>query len=193
MLHRFKWTIAVLAGLILLFFLLPVIRFPSDYATVLTDRHHHLLGAHIARDEQWRFPPGDSVPDKFTKALLLFEDEYFFQHPGINPVSLLRASWSNLKSRRIVSGGSTLTMQVVRLARPAPRNLLHKTKEMVLALRLEAALSKDSLLAVYAAHAPFGGNTVGLEAAAWRYFNRPPHQLTWQKRRCWPFCPMLQP
>lgn len=176
---RLKWTFAVLSGLLLLFWILPVARFTTDYATVLTDRNQHLLGAHIAGDEQWRFPPGDSVPDKFRQAILLFEDEYFYYHPGVNPVSLLRAGWSNLQKRRIVSGGSTLTMQVVRLARPSPRNLLHKTKEMVLALRLEAALSKDSILAVYAAHAPFGGNTVGLEAAAWRYFNHPPHHLTW--------------
>ena len=176
---RVKWTIAALLGLLLLFLLLPVARFKNDYATVLTDRHDQLLGAHIAGDEQWRFPPGDSVPEKFRQAILLFEDEYFFYHPGINPISLLRASWSNIKNRRIVSGGSTIAMQVVRLARPAPRNLLHKTKEMVLALRMEAALSKDSILAIYAAHAPFGGNTVGLEAAAWRYFNHPPHQLTW--------------
>ena len=159
--------------------MLPVSKFSKDYATVLTDRNNHLLGAHIAKDEQWRFPPGDSIPDKFKKAILLFEDEYFYYHPGVNPISLLKATWYNIKNRKIVSGASTITMQVVRLANPSPRNILHKSKEILLALRMEAALSKDSILSLYAAHAPFGGNTVGLEAAAWRYFNHPSYQLTW--------------
>lgn len=70
-------------------------------------------------------------------------------------------------------------MQVIRLANPAPRTIANKIKEIILAIRMEASLSKDSILALYAAHAPFGGNTVGLEAASYRYFNRPSHELTW--------------
>ena len=168
------------ASMLLLFYLaLPRPLFKTPYATIITDRHDNLLAAHIASDGQWRFPPGDSVPGKFKTALIHFEDQYFYYHPGINPLSLARAFKQNIRARKTISGGSTLTMQVLRLARPAPRTLLHKIKEIFLAFRLEMAISKDSILALYAAQAPFGGNTVGLEAASWRYFNHPPHELTW--------------
>lgn len=174
-----KWFIFI-GLLFLLFYLsLPSPLFKTPYATILTDQQGSLLAGYIADDGQWRFPPGDSVPEKFKKSLLLFEDEYFYDHPGINPVSLLRASIQNIKSRKTISGGSTITMQVLRLSRPAPRNIFHKIKEMYLAFRLEFSMSKDSILALYTSQAPFGGNTVGLEAASWRYFRHPPHELTW--------------
>src|SRR5690554_6115358 len=176
--NKYKKTLAGLFFLFLGFLCLPVLQFEAPYATVLSDRKHQLLGAHIAADEQWRFPPGDSVPLLYREAVLLFEDRHFYRHPGINPVALLRAAWWNWKHGRVVSGGSTISMQVVRLARPASRTLPNKLWEMLLALRLEAALSKDSILALYAAHAPYGGNTVGLEAASWRYFRHDPGHLT---------------
>lgn len=176
--NKYKKALAGLFFLFLGFLCLPVLQFEAPYATVLSDRKHQLLGAHIAADEQWRFPPGDSVPLLYREAVLLFEDRHFYRHPGINPVALLRAAWWNWKHGRVVSGGSTISMQVVRLARPASRTLPNKLWEMLLALRLEAALSKDSILALYAAHAPYGGNTVGLEAASWRYFRHDPGHLT---------------
>ena len=162
------------------FFLLPVVSFDDPTATVLTDREGTLLAARIAEDGQWRFPPSDSVPYKFATAVRLYEDEYFFRHPGVNPFSLVRAAWQDLRAGRIVSGGSTLTMQVVRLARGARRRtLLNKMVEIVLALRLETARSKEEILRMYASHAPFGGNVVGLDAAAWRYYGRPARHLSW--------------
>lgn len=161
------------------YFSLPQKLFDTGYATVITDSSGNLLGAYIANDGQWRFPPADSVPYRFRTSLVMFEDEYFYYHPGVNPISLGRALWQNLRHRCTVSGGSTITMQVIRLARPARRTIIHKIKEMYLAIRLECSLSKDSILALYAAEAPFGGNTVGIEAAAWRYFNRPARELTW--------------
>lgn len=178
---RQKWVIFGISGLVLIFLFIPVVKFDVSYSTVISDRNNVLLSAHIADDEQWRFPPGDSLPEKFKQAILLFEDEYFYYHPGVNPVSLSRAFLSNIKNRRVVSGGSTITMQLIRLARPAPRTILHKLKEIILALRMEASLSKDSILGLYAAHAPFGGNTVGIEAASWRYFNHPTAELTWSE------------
>ncbi len=158
---------------------LPRQLFKTPYSTILTDQHGSLLSGYIAEDGQWRFPPGDSVPWKFKTSLLHFEDEYFNYHPGINPVSLVRATIQNIRSGKTVSGGSTITMQVIRLSRPARRNIFHKIKEMFLAVRLEISISKDSILSLYSSQAPFGGNTVGLEAASWRYFNHPPHELTW--------------
>ncbi|MCB0807480.1 MAG: penicillin-binding protein 1C [Bacteroidales bacterium] len=161
-------------------FCLPEPLFDDPYSTVIEDRKGKLLGAKIAEDGQWRFPYRDTVPDKFAKSIVLFEDRYFFWHPGINPVSLFRAAIQNAKEGEIVSGGSTLSMQVIRLSRKGkPRTIREKMVEIVLALRLELRYSKDEILALYAAHAPFGGNVVGLEAAAWRYYGRPPDQLSW--------------
>lgn len=155
----------------------PLFRVP--YATVVVDRHHELLGARIAQDGQWRFPPCDSVPEKFARCLLAFEDRHFYLHPGVNPFSLLRATWQNLRNKRIVSGGSTLTMQTIRLSRNRPRTFIEKFVEIILATRLELRYSKQEILALYASHAPFGGNVIGLDAAAWRYFSHPATELSW--------------
>ena len=151
----------------------------TSYATVVTDRNGELLGARIAGDQQWRFPPCDTVPERFATALVQFEDRHFRWHPGVNPVALVRAFADNLRAGHVVSGGSTLTMQVIRLSRNRERTLWQKIVEAILATRLEFRCSKDEILALYASHAPFGGNVVGLEAAAWRYFGRPADELSW--------------
>ena len=151
----------------------------TSYATVVTDRNGELLGARIAADQQWRFPPCDTVPARFATALVQFEDRHFRWHPGVNPVALVRAAADNARAGHVVSGGSTLTMQVIRLSRNRERTLWQKLVEAVLATRLEFRCSKDEILALYASHAPFGGNVVGLEAAAWRYFGRPAGELSW--------------
>ena len=91
--------------------------FRAPLSTVVEASNGELLGARIADDGQWRFPPSDSIPEKFKKALLTFEDRYFYWHPGINPVSIIRALILNIKAGEIVSGGSTISMQVARLAR----------------------------------------------------------------------------
>ncbi|MGC8864322.1 MAG: penicillin-binding protein 1C [Bacteroidales bacterium] len=158
---------------------LPTPLFQQPLSYVVLDRNSDLLGATVAADGQWRFPAGARIPDKFSKALLTFEDKRFFYHPGVDPLALLRALASNLKNRRIVSGGSTITMQIVRLSRNHERTVGEKFREMLLALYLELRYSKEELLKLYAAHAPFGGNVVGLEAACWRYFGRSPDDITW--------------
>ena len=151
-----------------------------DYATLMLDRHGRPLAARIAGDQQWRFAPVTTVPDKYRRALLAFEDRRFPWHPGVDPVAIARAALANARAGRVVSGGSTLTMQLARLLRDdPPRTLDEKAREALLALRLEWHLSKDEILAEYASRAPFGGNTVGLRAAAWRYFRRPPEALSW--------------
>jgi penicillin-binding protein 1C len=165
---------------ILYYFLLPSKLFNDPYSTVLQDRDGELLSAAIAADGQWRFPENQNVPDKFSEALILFEDKRFRNHPGIDPVSFGRALKQNLEAGEVVSGGSTISMQVIRLSRKGTsRNIFEKLIEMVLATRLELRHSKDEILALYAAHAPFGGNVVGLEAACWRYFGRAPEELSW--------------
>ena len=149
------------------------------YSRVLTDRNGELLNARIADDGQWRFPPSDSVPEKFAAAITAFEDRWFRWHPGVNPVSLARAAYINISSGTVVSGGSTITMQVIRLSRNRERTIWQKLIECILATRLEFRYSKDEILALYASYAPFGGNVVGLEAAAWRYFGKPADRLSW--------------
>ncbi len=139
-----------------------------------------MLGAKIADDGQWRFPVSGNVPEKFEKAIIEFEDRNFKKHPGVDPVAIGRAIIQNYRAGEVVSGASTLTMQVIRLAKQNPeRTITEKLTEMVQATRLELTHSKKEILALYAAHAPFGGNVVGLEAASWRYFGRKPEQLSW--------------
>src|SRR5690606_14760723 len=160
-------------------FCLPAELFLSPKSTVVESREGILIGARIADDGQWRFPEMDSVPQKFSQCILYFEDEYFYYHPGFNPVSIVEAFWNNLtKSGR--RGGSTITQQVIRLSRKnQERTYREKLIELFWATRLEMEKSKEEILSLYASHAPFGGNTVGLEAASWRYFGIPPEQLTW--------------
>ena len=163
-----------------LFFAVPLRLFSTPYSTVLYDEQGELLGAHIALDGQWRFPATDSLPHKFVQALTTFEDQRFFEHPGVDVRALFRAIRQNLKEGRTVSGGSTLTMQTIRLSRRNPdRTLWEKFTEILRATRLEWRLSKDEILQEYAAHAPFGGNVVGLQAACRRYYGKDPQRLSW--------------
>ncbi len=160
-------------------FCLPGTLFDPPYSTVVTDRNGELLGARVAADGQWRFPPTASVPDKYAVCLIQFEDRHFYSHPGVNPLALGRAMVQNVRERRIVSGGSTVTMQVIRLSRQNRRTYVEKLIEMVLATRLELSRSKKEILALYASHAPMGGNVVGIDAASWRYFGHGPESLSW--------------
>jgi penicillin-binding protein 1C len=159
---------------------LPDPLFNPSYSTILEDKTGILIGAKIADDEQWRFPISNEVPVKFKSAIIEFEDKNFESHLGVDPFAIARAIKQNYQAGEVVSGASTLSMQVIRLAKGNPdRTVWEKLKEMVQATRLELAYSKDEILALYAAHAPFGGNVVGLEAASWRYFGRTPNQLSW--------------
>jgi penicillin-binding protein 1C len=161
------------------YFSLPKNLFSVPYSTVLVDKKEQLLGATISKDGQWRFPLQDTVPQKFAQSLMVFEDQYFRWHWGFNPISFVRALYYNVKEGKVVSGGSTITMQVIRLAQQKERTIWQKLIEIVLSTRLEFSYSKDEILSLYAAHAPFGGNVVGLEAAAWRYYGRKASQLSW--------------
>jgi penicillin-binding protein 1C len=166
--------------LIVYYFSLPRVLFDSPYATVIESSEGELLAAKIARDGQWRFPAQDSVPEKFKKCLVYFEDEHFYHHPGFNPVAMVKAVQQNRSAGRVVRGGSTLTQQVIRLSRQnKKRTYFEKAIEIVLATRLEFRHSKGKILELYAAHAPFGGNVVGLEMASWRYFGVQSYQLSW--------------
>lgn len=177
---RKKTALFVLAFLLVWYlFFLPGTLFHSPYSTLVSDRNGELLGARIASDGQWRFPPADSVPGKYEICLIRFEDRYFRYHPGVNPLALGRAMIQNVKAGRVVSGGSTITMQTVRLMRRNKRTYFEKFIEVILATRLELSYSKKQILALYASHAPMGGNVVGIGAASWRYFGHSAESLSW--------------
>lgn len=179
---RFKWAAAISIVLILLIWLfcLPRNLFGDiSYSTVVTASDGSLLGARVASDGQWRFPPCDSVPEKFAKALIEYEDRSFYSHFGVSLRGIVRAIKQNLSNGRVVSGGSTITMQTIRLHRQGPRNLFEKIVEMFMATRLELCYSKDEILRMYASHAPFGGNVVGIDAAVWRYLGNDGNDMSW--------------
>jgi len=162
------------------FLLLPSSFDEEPASTVIESADGYLLGAKIAADGQWRFPAFGTLPDKYAKALVAFEDRRFYYHLGIDPIAVGRALWKNVQKGKIVEGGSTISMQTVRLMRKGKsRTVFEKMIEAVLALRLEFRYSKKEILALYARHAPFGGNVVGIDAAAWRYFGRAAADLSW--------------
>ena len=171
----------MLLGLLLWFlFALPRKLFPASTSYVIEDANGNLLNASIALDGQWRFPYNKNVPQKFIDCITTFEDKRFFKHPGVDPVAIGRAIVKDVKNREAAQGGSTLTMQVIRLSKKDDkRSVWNKLKESILALRLECSYSKKEILALYASNAPFGSNVVGLDAAAWRYFGRGPDKLSW--------------
>ncbi len=177
--------IAVVGSLALLLlawwmFSLPSDLFHSPSSTVLWDKDGQLIGARIAADGQWRFPQCDSVPARFTACILAYEDHRFYQHSGLSLPALFRASRQNILAGTTVSGASTITMQLMRMSRQNHnRSAFQKIIEMAWATRAEFRYSKKEILKLYVSHAPFGGNVVGLDAAAWRYFARPAYELTW--------------
>ncbi len=178
---RTKILIGVTAALFIIFwFCLPSILFNEPTCYVLEDRSGILLSASIAADGQWRFPYDPKVPDKFSDCITTYEDKRFYYHPGIDPVAFCRAVLRNISHGKIVRGGSTLTMQVMRLSHHnKQRNFWQKIKESIQAVRLECTYSKKSIMALYASNAPFGTNVVGLDAASWRYYGRSPDKLSW--------------
>jgi penicillin-binding protein 1C len=175
-----KRSIFLLVLLVWYYFSLPKVLFKEPTSTIVESSNGKLLGAKIATDGQWRFPKIDSVPVKFEKCIVQFEDAYFYKHFGFNPVSIVKAFSQNLKSKKVKRGGSTLTQQVIRLSRKGKsRTYFEKLKEIILATRLEFKYSKKEILQFYTENAPFGGNVVGIEAASWRYFGRKSKDLSW--------------
>lgn len=127
----------------------------------------------------WRYPVGvDEVSPLYLQALLTYEDRWFYRHPGVNPLALGRAAWQNLTGGRVLSGGSTLSMQVARLLDPHSRTLPGKLRQLWRTLQLEWHLSKREILEIYLNRAPFGGTLQGVAAASWAYLGKSPQQLT---------------
>ena len=148
-------------------------------STVVLARDGTPLRAFAGIDGVWRYPvsPADVSP-LYVEALLAYEDRWFWRHPGVNPFALARAAGQWLVNRRVVSGGSTLSMQVARILDGTPHTLAGKFRQGLRALQLEAHLSKQEILALYLDHAPFGGTIEGVEAASWAYLGKSARNLS---------------
>lgn len=177
-----RWLPILLLPLSLLWLadrLFPLPLPEDDLARVVLAEDGTPLWRFADRDGVWRYPvTPDKVSPYYLDALLTYEDRWFRQHPGINPLALGRAAWQNLSGGRVVSGGSTLSMQVARLLDPHSRDLPGKLKQLWRTAQLEWHLSKDEILALYLNRAPFGGTLQGVAAASWSYLGKPPSQLT---------------
>lgn len=179
-----KRTLTAVVGGAALFALLDAL-FPlplpdrNSGATVVLARDGSPLRAFADDNGIWRYPvTPEQVSPLYLEALLNYEDRWFYQHPGVNPLALGRAVWQVIRYRRAVSGGSTLTMQVARIIDPHSRTLHGKLKQIFRALQLEAHLSKREILTLYLNHAPFGGSIEGVQAASYAYLGKPADRLS---------------
>ncbi len=147
-------------------------------ASVVLDRHGQPLRYFADQEGIWRHRVSiDQVSDDYLQALLAYEDRFFYQHPGINPLSLLRAVGQFIRHGRVISGGSTLTMQVARILDPHSRSVAGKLWQMFRAIQLEQQLNKAQILELYLNYAPFGGALEGIQAASFHYLSKPAHNL----------------
>ncbi|MFC1476745.1 penicillin-binding protein 1C [Fibrobacterota bacterium] len=177
-----KWHLAALIPVLLLIWLFwPVgSLFPCSYSTVIYDKNGKLLRAFLAEDEQLRFSPiTEALPKKYITSVITYEDKRFFYHPGFDPLALVHAAFTNITGRKRLRGGSTITMQVIRLSKPRKRTYVTKLIECFLSIKLTMHKSKTEILKLYASHVPMGGNNVGIEAASYRYFGKPLCEITW--------------
>ncbi len=188
--HRRRWALAIAAAILLaspwLWFRALDLLFPFPWeklrrppAVVVTDRQGEPLRFFLPADQRWRLPVRlAELPAEVRKALVASEDQRFYRHPGVDPFAVARAMVSNLRRRQVVSGASTISMQVARMADPGPRTLGSKIRESFRALQLERRFGKDRILEIYLNLTPYGGNVEGIGAAAWFYFGKEPDQLS---------------
>ena len=193
---RSRWPLRLYAGLLFGLLAVDAARFTVSetlrrlgpvprgqdvtYSPLVTDREDRLLRPFITKDGYWRLPvSSDDVDPRFLRMLIAYEDKRFHAHGGVDPRALLRALWQAATHGRIVSGGSTLTMQVARLLEPRPaRSFTDKLAEMIRAVQIERRLSKKQILDLYLALAPYGGNIEGTRAASLAYFGKEPRRLS---------------
>jgi penicillin-binding protein 1C len=150
-------------------------------STTIVDRNGKLLRAYAMADGRWRLPVDvkTNVDPGYLKLLLAYEDRRFYSHAGVDPFALGRAAFQLVTRGHIVSGGSTITMQLARLMEPRRQRSIHaKLRQMVRAIEIERQLSKDQILDLYLALAPFGGNLEGIRAASIGYFGKEPKRLS---------------
>ncbi len=163
--------------------LIPIKTEIKDYSTVVTDKNNKILRVFLNKDEQWFLPPDKNlkVPDKLKISIINFEDKYFYYHLGFNPVSIFNSFYENIQKGYKARGGSTITMQVIRLLNPQRRTYFNKFKEIFNAIKIEITHSKNDILNLYINNAPYGGNIIGYRSATLYYYQKLPEQLTWSE------------
>ncbi|MBK8622787.1 MAG: transglycosylase domain-containing protein [Saprospiraceae bacterium] len=172
----YHWAVLML----ILFLLIPVPGDKLKYSRSVYSSEGHLLSAKVSDDGQWCLPLEDTLPQPLVDCIILFEDEYFNWHPGVNPVSMGKAFLQYLQYGRVKRGGSTLPMQVMRMRyKNVRRNIFNKLLESLSAVRYSLTRSKNTVIRDWAQMAPFGGNTIGAKSAALRYFGRDLAHLSW--------------
>lgn len=179
-----QWAALILLSIAILYLAIPPDKplFSDDFSTVVRSDDGTLLNAFINSNEQWHFPPDTSqVPKKLQLAVVTFEDERFYSHIGVNFRAIIRAAYQNFKSKRIVSGASTIPMQLARMKKQNERTYFNKVLEIFYALKLSIYYSKNDLLKIYLDHAPYGGNVIGYRTAALKFFGKEANALTWSE------------
>lgn len=172
---------ALLTALLVLNWLWPLPEQPPGrgFATLVVDKDGRPLRAFADAQGVWRYPArNEEISARYFEALIAYEDRWFYMHPGVNPLALARAALSNLRHGRVVSGGSTLSMQVARILYPHSRDMLGKTAQVLRALQLEWRYSKAEILNLYVNYAPFGGNIEGVQAASFSYLRKSARDLS---------------
>lgn len=177
-----KLTLKIIASIFLVIvianFLFPL-EVDIDYSKVVYDRNGAVLATFLNKTDKWRFESKiEEISPNLIKAVLEKEDNYFYYHPGFNPFSIVRALYQNITNGEIVSGASTITMQVARLLKPKERTILNKCRELFTALQLEVYYSKDEILELYLNLIPFGSNIEGVKAVSIFYLNKLPNSLS---------------
>jgi len=179
--RRLRWLMACIAAPFVLLgvsFIVDPPPPPKPYSSVVLDRNGEFLHAFLARDGMWRLRTDpEQIPPRLKSILLQKEDRWFAIHPGVNPFALARALVQNLRSGKVVSGGSTITMQIARMLEPKERTYGNKLREVLRAFQLELKYSKKELLEMYLSMVPLGGNVEGLQSAALLYYNTPLDRL----------------
>lgn len=190
--HRTGWhrhlEVPVIVGLIVILVITAILLVPlpdrlhaESTGTVVLDRNGEILRVFLDDDQQWNLPqdPEHAVPEKLCRAAILQEDRRYYYHSGVDPLAVVRAAVQNIRSGRVASGASTITMQLARILQPKARTLPNKILETIQAIKLELLHSKKEILLLYLDRAPFGGNIVGYRAAALKYFGKQGHAITW--------------
>ncbi|MDH4319484.1 MAG: penicillin-binding protein 1C, partial [Desulfobulbaceae bacterium] len=180
------YGIPVLATILFIFFFvladhlfpLPIFN-QDDYAAMIVAEDSTPLRAYAGQNGVWRYPLKSSeVSPLYLQALLNYEDRYYYYHFGVNPAAILRGLIQNIRAGHVVSGGSTLTMQVARIIDPRGHGYRAKLQQVFRALQLEYHCSKEEILTLYLNHAPYGGTVEGIGAASLTYFGKPPFELS---------------
>ncbi|HEX2975391.1 MAG TPA: penicillin-binding protein 1C, partial [Bacteroidales bacterium] len=181
--HRIVIIPATIIALLLIFiltdFIFPLPGFDHGYSRVVYSSDGEVMHCFLSSDEKWRIRAEyEEISGDLCDAVIFKEDKYFYRHPGINPISVVRALWNNLVSGKRTSGASTITMQLARLMDPAPRTLGSKLREAFRALQIEWHYSKKEILTLYLNHLPYGGNIEGVKTAAMVWFGEQPRELS---------------